>query len=80
MANQLGMSERQALAMMDHPHIARVLDAGETVRGRRRRSGQQGSHPNTGLVACVTICWAQRLWAWDASPMPSRCCCRASVD
>jgi len=27
-------SERQALAMMDHPNIARVLDAGETETGR----------------------------------------------
>jgi serine/threonine protein kinase/formylglycine-generating enzyme required for sulfatase activity/tetratricopeptide (TPR) repeat protein len=27
-------AERQALAMMDHPHIARVLDAGTTDRGR----------------------------------------------
>ncbi len=27
-------SERQALAMMDHPNIARVLDAGATERGR----------------------------------------------
>lgn len=26
--------ERQALAMMDHPHIARVLDAGSTESGR----------------------------------------------
>jgi eukaryotic-like serine/threonine-protein kinase len=26
--------ERQALAMMDHPHIARVLDAGSTPAGR----------------------------------------------
>ena len=26
-------AERQALAMMDHPHIARVLDAGETESG-----------------------------------------------
>lgn len=26
--------ERQALAMMDHPHIARVLDAGATKEGR----------------------------------------------
>jgi eukaryotic-like serine/threonine-protein kinase len=26
--------ERQALAMMDHPHIARVLDAGTTATGR----------------------------------------------
>jgi serine/threonine protein kinase/Flp pilus assembly protein TadD len=27
-------AERQALALMDHPHIARVLDAGETDSGR----------------------------------------------
>ena len=27
-------SERQALALMDHPHIARVLDAGTTADGR----------------------------------------------
>ena len=27
-------AERQALAMMDHPHIARVLDAGATATGR----------------------------------------------
>jgi serine/threonine protein kinase len=27
-------AERQALAMMDHPHIAKVLDAGETDTGR----------------------------------------------
>ena len=27
-------AERQALAMMDHPHIARVLDAGTTLTGR----------------------------------------------
>src|SRR5947207_7208606 len=26
--------ERQALAMMDHPHIARVFDAGTTETGR----------------------------------------------
>src|SRR5262249_35065356 len=27
-------AERQALALMDHPHIAKVLDAGETASGR----------------------------------------------
>src|SRR6516225_7188313 len=27
-------AERQALALMDHPHIARVLDAGATAGGR----------------------------------------------
>src|SRR5262249_2845420 len=27
-------AERQALALMDHPHIAKVLDAGNTASGR----------------------------------------------
>jgi serine/threonine protein kinase len=27
-------SERQALAMMDHPNIAKVIDAGATETGR----------------------------------------------
>src|SRR5262249_46519890 len=27
-------AERQALALMDHPHIARVFDGGETAAGR----------------------------------------------
>ncbi len=27
-------AEQQALAMMDHPHVARVLDAGATASGR----------------------------------------------
>src|SRR5262249_53314467 len=27
-------AERQALALMDHPHIARVFDGGETASGR----------------------------------------------
>src|SRR5512136_597151 len=27
-------AERQALAMMDHPNIAKVLDAGTTAQGR----------------------------------------------
>jgi serine/threonine protein kinase len=30
-------AERQALALMDHPHIARVLDAGATEKGRPYR-------------------------------------------
>ena len=28
-------AERQALALMDHPHIARVFDGGTTPSGRR---------------------------------------------
>jgi len=40
-------AERQALALMDHPNIARVLDAGTTERGRpllRDGAGQGHSH------------------------------------
>ena len=38
-------SERQALALMDHPHIAKVLDAGATERVDKetRRQGDKGS-------------------------------------
>jgi serine/threonine protein kinase/predicted esterase len=40
-------AERQALAMMDHPNIARVLDAGTTVdRSLRERDGSR-SEPTT---------------------------------
>jgi serine/threonine protein kinase len=31
-------AERQALALMDHPNIARVFDAGTTPRGSSKRS------------------------------------------
>jgi tetratricopeptide (TPR) repeat protein len=38
-------AERQALALMDHPNIAKVLDAGTTseVRGQKSEVGGQGS-------------------------------------
>ena len=39
-------AERQALALMDHPNIARVLDAGETENGSsvlRHGAGQRRS-------------------------------------
>ena len=31
-------AERQAIALMDHPHIAKLLDAGTTDTGRRSSS------------------------------------------
>ena len=41
-------AERQVLAMMNHPGIARVFDAGATERGRlgrwRRKPGSTSSH------------------------------------
>jgi serine/threonine protein kinase/tetratricopeptide (TPR) repeat protein len=46
-------AERQALAMMDHPNIARVLDAGTTgeVEGQGPRvKGQESPHPSS-LIA-----------------------------
>jgi serine/threonine protein kinase len=64
-------AERQALAMMDHPNIARVLDAGATdtgrpyfvmelVRGVRITEFCDQSHQNTGqrLELFVQICHA----------------------
>ena len=49
-------AERQALAMMDHPNIARVLDAGTTATG----------HPYFVMelvkgIPIVTYCNEQRL-------------------
>jgi hypothetical protein len=43
-------AERQALAMMDHPNIAKVLDAGSTESGRFRldpRRADQKQRPRT---------------------------------
>ncbi len=60
-------AERQALAMMDHPHIARVFDAGSTetgrpyfvmelVRGRKGEKSLFGPREAGGLW-----CWH---WKW----------------
>ena len=44
-------AERQALAMMDHPNIARVLDAGETTfRPAVFRHGAGAWHTDHGLL------------------------------
>ena len=44
-------AERQALALMDHPNIARVLDAGATESGRPYfRDGTGQGHPHHGLL------------------------------
>ena len=40
-------AERQALAMMDHPNIARFLDVGETAEGRERKPA--GMSPSVNL-------------------------------
>ena len=45
-------AERQALAMMDHPNIAKVLDAGTT--GQRSEVGDQRSEAKGGAVAPLT--------------------------
>ena len=45
-------AERQALAMMDHPNIAKVLDAGTT--GQRSEVGDQRSEAEGGAVAPLT--------------------------
>jgi eukaryotic-like serine/threonine-protein kinase len=44
-------AERQALALMDHPNIARVLDAGTTGEGaRRQESGISGRESGPSLI------------------------------
>jgi tetratricopeptide (TPR) repeat protein/serine/threonine protein kinase len=64
-------AERQALALMDHPHIARVLDGGETASGRpyvvmelvhgipiTDYCDQQRLAPRDRLELFVTVCQA----------------------
>ncbi len=64
-------AERQALALMDHPHIARVLDAGTTPSGRlyfvmelvdglpvTEYCGQHGLNLQQRLVLFISICQA----------------------
>jgi len=47
-------AERQALAMMDHPNIAKVLDAGTTGRkdegGRMKDEGKEAGHPDSSFI------------------------------
>src|SRR5882724_3180962 len=46
-------AERQALAMMDHPHIAKVLDAGTTGEGNRGQgTGDRKTQDNLSPVSC----------------------------
>ena len=53
-------AERQALALMDHPNIARILDAGEV--------GQASSLPLLGrLEACPTPAVPISSWSWSAA-------------
>lgn len=64
-------AERQALALMDHPHIARVLDAGQTQSGRpyfvmelvkgipiTRYCDQQRLTPRERLELFLPVCMA----------------------
>jgi eukaryotic-like serine/threonine-protein kinase len=44
-------AERQALAMMDHPNIAKVLDAGTTAGPLPHPMGEGGRRPGEGLAA-----------------------------
>jgi hypothetical protein len=49
--------ERQALALMDHPNIARVLDAGATETGRRARTRRPklSCHPGGVLPGALSM-------------------------
>ena len=53
-------AERQALAMMDHPNIAKVLDAGTTGSPDPSSSGRESAHSSPGesqsrLTSAATI-------------------------
>src|SRR6185503_19257682 len=43
-------AERQALALMDHPNIARVLDAGTTGEGTRDQEPGAGNQADSSLA------------------------------
>mgnify|MGYP000334928962 CR=1 FL=1 len=44
-------AERQALALMDYPNIAKILDAGATESGRPLlRDGPGAGHPDHGVL------------------------------
>ena len=47
-------AERQALAMMDHPNIANVLDAGATERPALLCDGVGSRHPSPTIVISDT--------------------------
>jgi serine/threonine protein kinase len=49
-------AERQALALMDHPHIARVLDAGATARSRSTATART-SRSRRGWSSSATCAW-----------------------
>ncbi len=66
-------AERQALAVMDHPNIAKVLDAGATETGRpyfvmelvygvnvTAASMKTPRPPIAGRSPCVSVCWTPR--------------------
>ena len=55
-------AERQALALMDHPNIAKVLDAGMTQHGRPvLRHGAGQGHPDHQVLRRAAADAAQRL-------------------
>jgi hypothetical protein len=52
-------AERQALALMDHPNIAKVLDARATASGRPyAATAHRGLSPRTSSATCA----AKRSW------------------
>ena len=71
-------AERQALAMMDHPNIAKVLDAGTTGEkaeggrrraeggGRKSKPGVRRIHPSS-LILHPSVMWAVRTSSWSWS-------------
>jgi hypothetical protein len=50
-------AERQALAIMDHPNIARVFDAGTTDAGRPYFAMEMGKGVPITKQRCDRRCW-----------------------
>jgi hypothetical protein len=69
-------AERQALAMMDHQNIARVLDAGTTGAkdegGRKKDEQETKNRPNSSFILHPFRAGPTSSWSWStACPLPS---------
>lgn len=64
-------AERQALAMMDHPNIARVLDAGPWKGIGHFSSWNLSEAFASQIIANRTNSRQKRGWSWSSTPLAS---------
>jgi serine/threonine protein kinase len=67
-------NERQALAMMDHPNIAQIFDAGATSEGRPYFVME---YIEGALI--TQFCDRKRMTTKELSPCSSRCAMRSTM-